>query len=216
MNTEHSYGLRQFEDARWTSGPQQPVWRHSVAAKLVRREPVLDIGGGDGLLLQLLARQGMRQSTLIDISPVAVARARETGFRALEHDFTDQLPFSDREFACATLLEVLEHFYDPVSLLREAARVADDIVVVVPNFHYWRDRVQMISGRVPFQSRPRRGHVHWFNDQLLAEVIDAAGLRVDAQIVGGFTRLGPIGPWLAKVRPRLFATTFAVRLIENT
>lgn len=212
MTEGRSYGLRQFEDARWSAGRQEPLWRHNAALRLVRRAPVLDIGGGDGLLLRLLADAGFDDLALVDISPVAVARARSAGFRAVEHDVTQGLPFANGEFATATLIDVLEHVYDPDSLVREAARVAEEVVIVTPNFHYWRDRGRMLLGRVPFQCKPARGHVHWFNEALMEQLVSSEGLEVDERLLGSFTRFGPLGAWLARARPNLFATAFAVRL----
>ena len=52
--------VQTFEDHRWSSHDQELVWRHEVALKLVREEPVLDVGAGDGLFLSLLqARKGL-------------------------------------------------------------------------------------------------------------------------------------------------------------
>lgn len=215
MSEGRSYGLQRFEDARWEAAEQVPVWRHWAAVQLVRCEPVLDVGGGDGLLLRMLRERGFKELMLVDLSPVAVERAKEAGFRAVVHDISEGLPFSNGTFGTATLCDVLEHVYDPAGLLREAARVASEVVVVVPNFHYWRDRAQMLVGRVPFQCKPRRGHVHWFNEQLLEEILSGAGLRENARLVGGFTRFGPIGGALARMRPRLFGTAFAVRAVAS-
>jgi len=39
-----------------------------------------------------------------------------------------------------------------------------------------------------------------------------AGLRIVAILSGGFVRLGPVGGWLAKIHPNLFAYTIAARL----
>jgi len=126
--------------------------------------------------------------------------------------FTKSFPFPDNTFGTACALDVLEHLYDPLSVLREMARVARWVVIVVPNFHYWKDRACMLIGKVPFQCKPKRGHVHWFNYRILQEIVAQAGLEVDAFVPGGFRRFGPVGDWLARWHPNLFAHSFAMRL----
>ena len=152
-----------FENRRWLGKDQELVWRHRAALELVQEEPVLDLGGGDGLFLKLLQEKGFRNLMLLDISPVAVQKAHAKGLEAEVVDITKPLPFADKSFGTVCALDVLEHLYDPLCLLREMARVGRSVVVVVPNFHYWKGRLWMLLGKIPFQCKPQRGHVHWFN-----------------------------------------------------
>jgi methionine biosynthesis protein MetW len=208
--------LQIFEDRHWSEQDQEPVWRHNVVLDLVTAEPVLDVGGGDGLTLSLLReRKGFTQLTALDVSPVAVAKAQRKGINAHVADITKPFPFLDNAFGFACALDVLEHLYDPLPTLKEMARVARWVVLVVPNFHYWKERAHMVVGQVPFQCKPRRGHVHWFNYAMLQELITQGGLKIDATIFGGFHRFGPAGNWLARWHPNLFATSFAVRLRKS-
>lgn len=205
--------LQAFEDRRWGQGNQELVWRHQLALELVLEEPVLDVGGGDGLFLSLLReRRGFTRLSLLDISPVAVEKARSKGLEAEVVDITGPFPFPDNSFGTACALDVLEHLYDPVTTLKEMARVAREVVLVVPNFHYWKDRVKMLIGQVPFQCKPKRGHVHWFNYLTLQVMLAEQGLQIETIVCGGFIRLGPVGSWLARWHPNLFAHSFAVRV----
>jgi methionine biosynthesis protein MetW len=205
--------VQAFEDRRWSSYDQELVWRHEVALELVREKPVLDVGAGDGLFLSLLTqRKGFDQLTLLDISPVAVEKAQQRGLDAHVADITKAFPFPDQSFGTACALDVLEHLYDPLPTLKEMARVARWVVLVTPNFHYWKERVHMLVGQVPFQCKPKRGHVHWFNLTMFHELIAQAGLEVDVIVFGGFRRFAPIGRWLAYRHPNLFAYSFAARL----
>jgi ubiquinone/menaquinone biosynthesis C-methylase UbiE len=208
--------LQAFENRRWNERDQELVWRHEVALKLIRDEPVLDVAGGDGLLLSLLREQKrFSQLTLLDISPVAVEKARCRSLETHVADITKPFPFPDNSFGTACALDVLEHLYDPLPTLKEMARVAQWVVLVVPNFHYWKDRARMFLGQVPFQCKPRRGHVHWFNYDMLQDLIAKGEGKVDCRIFGGFRRYGPVGDWLARWHPNLFAHSFAVRLRKS-
>jgi methionine biosynthesis protein MetW len=205
--------VRTFEDRRWRERDQQIVWRHQAALELVKDEPVLDVAGGDGLFLSLLReRKGLGQLTLLDISPVAVEKAKHKGLDAQVTDITKPFAFDDNTFGTASALDVLEHLYDPLPTLKEMARVARSVVVVVPNFHYWKGRLQMLIGQVPFQCKPQRGHIHWFNYTSFEHLVTEVGLKIDVLSFGGMGRLGPLGNWLARCQPNLFAYSFAARL----
>jgi methionine biosynthesis protein MetW len=206
--------IAEFANTRWLSGKDQElVWRHRAALDLVEEEPVLDLGGGDGLFLSLLRERGFQNMKLLDVSPIAVRKAREKGLEAEVVDITEPLPFEDKSFGTVVALDVLEHLFDPLSLLMEMARVSRTIVVVVPNFQYWKERTRMLLGKVPLQCRP--GHVYWFNYSVLEDMVKDAGLSIDSALFGGFLRLGPIGGWLAGLRPNLFAYAVAVRLVSK-
>jgi len=206
-------GLQVFEDRRWSERNQELVWRHKLALELVLDEPVLDVGGGDGLFLSLLREQrGFTRLSLLDVSPVAVEKARSKGLESQVVDITKPFPFPDRSFGTACALDVLEHLYDPGATLKEMARVAEWVVFVVPNFHYWKDRFKMLIGQVPFQCKPKRGHVHWFNHSNLQAMLAEHGLQIDSFVCGGFVRLGPVGGWLARWHSNLFAHSFALRV----
>lgn len=204
--------VREFEDRRWATRKQEVVWRHRAALQLIEVEPVLDVGGGDGLFVSLLKEKGLSRVQLVDISPVAVKLARERGFDASIFDATQPLPFGPNAFGTVCGLDLLEHLHDPLPVLRDMARVGGHVVVVVPNFHYWKDRVQMMLGQVPFQCRRQRGHVYWFNYRVLLDLIREAGLTIDRLVLGGTARLARRGALLARLRPNVFATGFAVRL----
>lgn len=147
----------------------------------------------------------------LDISSVAAARARSGGVPVVIAD-AGGLPFRDRVFGTSCALDVLEHLADPLGTLREMARVAEDVVVVVPNFHYWQERMRMVLGLVPHQWAPHRGHVYWLNYQEVLRLCREAGLIVDRMLVGGFARLVRIRRRLAVQFPNLFAPNFAFRL----
>jgi hypothetical protein len=57
--------LQEFEDGRWSERDQELVWRHEAALELITEEPVLDVAGGDGLILSLLRdRKGFSRYTM--------------------------------------------------------------------------------------------------------------------------------------------------------
>lgn len=202
-----------FENARWAERPIGLQRWHIQAAELVQSEPVLDIGGGDGIFATTLKERGLTQVTVTDISDVAIETARARGLDAQVIDVRHvPLPYDDASFGTVTLLNLLEHIYNPVALLRECARIAESVVIVVPNFHYWKYRLSMLKGKIPFESKPHRGHIHWFNEHLLRDVLEQAGLEAEEwKYMTALMGVPAIWSALGKARPMLFASGYAVR-----
>ena len=206
--------ITEFENKRWHEHEQKAEFRHTAAAELVERGPVLDIGCGDGLLLALLKKKGIAAEG-VDISAEAIAKCRAKNLEARVHAFNEPLPFANEAFEYAVLLDVLEHVYDPATLLGEAARVAKKVVVGVPNFSSLPARMQVFFGNVPENNTPHKGHLYWFNRQALQRVAEEAGLHIVREKNNTFFPLSRFGGWLVRLRPSLFALSFVVVLEKN-
>jgi methionine biosynthesis protein MetW len=207
--------VKQFENNRWTNEDQKLCFRHRAALDLVRSGTVLDLGCGDGLLLSLFKEKGVSGAGL-DISEKGVAKAKAKGLDVMVCDFSAKIPFADRSFDNVVILDVLEHVYDPKSLLAEAARVSRVAVVAgVPNFNSLPARIQTLLGRVPENNLPKKGHIYWFNYPVLVSMLRDTGLRLDrVESNTMFERipvLGSVMRLLARLMPNLFALSFVVR-----
>jgi SAM-dependent methyltransferase len=142
---------------------------------------VVEIGCGDGSLLLALA--GTWPDATFDgfeLSPPAIEIARGRGIpRAgrLEAYDGGRVPASDRAYELAVLSHVLEHVPDPAPLLREAARVADHVLVEVPledNRSAARPAKRAEAARI--------GHLHALNRGDVRAWLDGAGLRVAGEL----------------------------------
>jgi ubiquinone/menaquinone biosynthesis C-methylase UbiE/uncharacterized protein YbaR (Trm112 family) len=127
---------REFELARPHGSPRLYGWvlerkfRESLAglSALSTHPTVLTVCGGSGMDAEFLARKGAAV-TLTDISSGAVHRARE---RSQRYGFplvpivadVERLPFADRSFELVYVHDGLHHLVDPLTGLREMARVA--------------------------------------------------------------------------------------------
>lgn len=100
---------------------------------------VLDIGAGEGSVLQQLAGRGFgKRHFALDISASGVERIRSRNIPSLvECERFDgyKVPYPDASFDLAILSHVLEHVEHPRLLLNEAARVAALVFVEVPLEH---------------------------------------------------------------------------------
>jgi SAM-dependent methyltransferase len=101
-----------------------------VAERAGRR--ILDLGCGLGGYSHALGERGFEPYGL-DVVDEYVAAARELGVRADRYDGR-RLPLGDRSVDTVILIEVVEHLEHPEALLREAARVSsDNVLVTTPN-----------------------------------------------------------------------------------
>ncbi len=88
---------------------------------------LLEIGAGEGHVADALQRATGANLTLVD-----VVDYNRTALPLHTYD-GQNLPFADRSFDFSLLVFVLHHTPDPVSVLREALRVARGGVVIVEN-----------------------------------------------------------------------------------
>lgn len=120
--------------------------------KLVRPGArVLDVGCGEGELLELLTREKRVDGQGLEISQAGVATCLARGLAVVQGDGDRDLDhFPTRSFDYAILSKTLQQMRDPRHVLSELLRIADQAIVSVPNFGHWRMRMAlMFRGRMP-------------------------------------------------------------------
>lgn len=208
--------VHDFENIRWRTSDQAPVFRHRAVSNLIKRGPVLDVGCGDGLMLEMLAMRGIPGEG-VDISEEAVLKCRKRNVAARQWEFTAApLPYANNTFRTAILMDVLEHVYAPESLLTEVLRVASECVISVPNFNSLPARLQVLRGMVPENNTPGKGHVFWFNYGNLCALVQNRHYRIAAERVNTIWENAPlIGRgmrYLARRWPGIFALSFVIKI----
>ena len=209
--------VKEFEDKRWKGINQVPVFRHTEAIRMVLKgQKVLDVGCGDGLLLEALKQNGSIVSG-VDISEEGVRKCVEKGFNATVVDVSNEkLPFSERSFDVVTMLDILEHVYAPEILLKEAARVSKKYIIIsVPNFNSLPARIQVLCGKVPENNLPHKGHLYWFNQRVLKKLLKQNHLKAEETSCNTIWEnkpfIGKITKFLCQIFPSLFALSFIVK-----
>ncbi|MGI8845316.1 MAG: class I SAM-dependent methyltransferase [Thermoleophilaceae bacterium] len=140
---------------------------------------VAEIGCGDGVLLDCLARRGIgdrRDGFEISARAVELASGRP-GVSSVQRFDGETLPAADDAYDLAVLSHVLEHVPDPLPLLKEAARVGAAVVVEVP-----LEDNRSASRPVAQKGREEIGHLHRFNRGDIHAMCAAAGLEVVAEL----------------------------------
>lgn len=146
---------------------------------------VLDLGCGDGNVSQLYVERKGCKVIGIDISGSALKLAREK-IEALCGDLNDTLlPFKDEVFDAVTVVDVLEHLINPLSLLSETHRLLKPggrLILSVPNFARWDNRIRMLLGKpLDILHWEKYGdgaeHLHWFTCEKVAYFLRKAGFK---------------------------------------
>ena len=100
---------------------------------------VLDVGCGEGALLDLLQREKGVDGRGIEISSDGVAACLAKGLAVMQGDADrDLAEFPPHAFDYAILSQTLQAVREPKKVLSDLLRLADRAIVSLPNFGYWR------------------------------------------------------------------------------
>ena len=111
---------------------------------------VLDVGCGDGVMMDYLQSDKRCSGYGIEIADDKVLESTKRGVQVVQQDMENGLGlFGDNSFdtvLCLSSLQMMKHV-EP--LLRDIVRVGKEAIVSFPNFAYWPHRVALLKGRMP-------------------------------------------------------------------
>lgn len=112
---------------------------------------VLDLGCGDGSLLEYLKRTKGVSDTGLEIDERKIHACLEKGVNVLQQDLNKSLTnFCDKSFDTVLLTQTLQAVNYPDVLMEEMLRIGRNVIVTFPNFGNWRSRVYLtFKGRMP-------------------------------------------------------------------
>jgi methionine biosynthesis protein MetW len=112
---------------------------------------VLDLGCGDGELLEELVRERHVRGSGVDIDQAAIEACVAKGLSVFHGDLDEGLAdYEDGSVDVVILAFSLQQLRRPRLVVREMARVGKLAVVSFPNFAHWSVRGQlMLTGRMP-------------------------------------------------------------------
>ena len=112
---------------------------------------VLDVGCGDGILMEYLKYNKEIDIRGIEISKDNVQKCLSKGLTVIEGDAEkDLLQFPDGSFDFVILSQTLQAFLSPEIVINELLRVGKKAIVTIPNFGFWKVRLHLlIKGTMP-------------------------------------------------------------------
>ena len=112
---------------------------------------VLDVGCGDGILMEYLKYNKEIDIRGIEISKDNVQKCLSKGLTVIEGDAEkDLLQFPDSSFDFVILSQTLQAFLNPEIVIKELLRVGKKAIVIIPNFGFWKVRLHLlIKGTMP-------------------------------------------------------------------
>jgi methionine biosynthesis protein MetW len=112
---------------------------------------VLDLGCGDGTLLEYLIHNRQVKGRGVELSEEGVLACVRRGLSVRQGNLNEGLAdYPDASFDYVILSQTLPFLDDPAKIVREMLRVGKKAIVSFPNWGYWRSRLHLAwTGCIP-------------------------------------------------------------------
>ena len=133
-----------------------------ISDLIEKKSRALDIGCGDGNLMEYLLQNKTKDIRGLEISKEKVQNCLSKGLTVIEGDAENDLKqFPDKSFDYVILSQTLQAFLNPENVINELLRVGKRAIVTIPNFGHWKVRIDLLTkGTMPItKNLPNE----WFN-----------------------------------------------------
>ena len=128
--------------------------QRAIAELVPKGSRVLDLGCGDGAMLDYLQRERGCTGYGIEIADANVLACIARGVNVIQLNLDEGLAiFEDASFDVVLQIDTLQHLRNAEVMLRETARVGRVGIVAFPNFAHWPNRLSVLQGRMPVTKR---------------------------------------------------------------
>lgn len=160
--------------------------------RLGRRGRFLDVGCGRGEVVRAAQERGW-QAEGCDLSAEFVRYAREVNGVEAHAATLEQMRYPDASFDAVTLVEVIEHLYEPAATARELSRVVRPgglVYLSTPN----EESIYQSLGNLYYKARGRDWvvnlcptwnlyHVHGFSPRSLRYLLERSDFEIEELVV---------------------------------
>jgi len=122
-----------------------------IASWIEPRARVLDLGCGEGSLLEYLIQYKNVIGSGIEQNESKAAKCIAKGLTVLQGDINEEVEdYPDNAYDYVILSQTLQQVYAPDELIRSMLRIGKKGIVSFPNFSHWRVRLQLLTtGHAP-------------------------------------------------------------------
>ena len=112
---------------------------------------VLDVGCGDGTLIEALIKNKDIDARGIELEEYKVKQCISRGLSVIQGNAETELDqFPNKAFDFVVLSQTLQAFYKPENVLSELLRIGKKVIISIPNFGYWQVRASLLFfGKMP-------------------------------------------------------------------
>jgi methionine biosynthesis protein MetW len=122
----------------------------AIAGWIKPGSSVLDLGCGDGTLLRYLRQACDITGYGVEIDDASVLACVKNGVNVVQSDLERGLSgFENDSFDYVVLSQTLQAMKNSEVIMREMLRVGREGIVTFPNFGYWKNRLEVLRGRMP-------------------------------------------------------------------
>ena len=150
---------------------------------------VLDLGCGDGALLEHLRDHKQVGGYGLEIDAEKIARCIERGVNVIEQNLDEGLGnFADNSFDVVVMTQSLQALKYPDKVLAEMLRVGKTCIITFPNFGHWRCRWYLTTkGRMPVSdflpyTWYNTPNIHFCTFEDFERLCHAQGARVEERL----------------------------------
>ena len=112
---------------------------------------VLDVGCGDGSLMNLLIKEKNIEARGLELKKENVTKCIYKGLPVIEGNAETELhQFPSQSFDFVILSQTLQAFYNPEKVLEDLLKIGKSVIISIPNFGYWKVRMSLLFfGKLP-------------------------------------------------------------------
>ncbi len=123
---------------------------------------VLDVGCGDGSLMNLLIKEKNIRVRGLELVEENVKKCIYKGLSVIEGNAETELhQFPSQSFDFVILSQTLQAFYNPEKVLKDLLRIGKSVIISIPNFGYWKVRTSLLFfGKMPITKNLPN---NWYN-----------------------------------------------------
>ena len=123
-----------------------------IIAKIINNNKrVLDIGCGDGTLMEYLKKNQQNDVRGLEPDKNLVQKCIAKGLSVIEGDAEKELTqFPEKSFDYVILTQTLQAFLNPEEVLNQLLRIGKQTIISIPNFGHWKIRLHLLfKGTMP-------------------------------------------------------------------